>query len=157
MENIEEQIENKIIDCIVSSSGGRLIVTKPESSKTTIDLVIEKRGGYKAGKLLLEVSGFAIPAESKNFVKDFVKNDFKPDKNYYLLFVCFDEIKQILNDKIWLVPSVTFKDICEQAKTAEGEDVLKFSAPLDFKIEDKYSKFLINKNNLGIFLIEALK
>ena len=40
--NIQKDVENKIIDCIVLGSGGRLLVTKPEEFKNGADLVIKR-------------------------------------------------------------------------------------------------------------------
>jgi hypothetical protein len=57
---------------------------------------------------------------------------FAPDNNFYLVFAHFDIVKQDIADSIYVIPSS------------------KFSDKIDF------SKFLINKNNLGGFLIDTL-
>ena len=44
-ENIQEEIENKIIDLVAFDAGGRLVIFKPENSDK--DLVVEKKGRPK--------------------------------------------------------------------------------------------------------------
>lgn len=121
VDNIKEKIEDKIIDCINSGAGGRLIILKPENSDK--DLMVEKRGDYKKKPISLKVYDKDAPPQAQSFV---------PDNNFYLIFAHFDVVKQNIEESIYIIPS------------------LKFSDKIDL------SKFLINKNNLGGFLIDAL-
>jgi hypothetical protein len=46
-ENIQEEIEDKLIDCINSGVAGRLIIFKPEKKGQEDYLAIERRGKYE--------------------------------------------------------------------------------------------------------------
>jgi len=120
-DNIKEKIEDKIIDLINAGAGGRLVIFKPEKSDK--DLVVEKRGDYKAKPISLKIYDKA----------DFPQNE-KPvqDGNFYLVFAHFDIIKQNIEDSIFIVPSLKFTGL------------------------DDISKFLVNKKDIGKFLMEAL-
>ena len=135
MDNIKEKIQDKVMDCITFNAGGRLVVFKPENSglsaQTGKDLVVENRGDYKKKAISLDV-----------FEKDFfekqaggIKN-LKPDKNFYLILVDFDVVKQDINDNLWIVP------YSDQEKIAGAGDL---------------SKFLISKKNVSSFFIEKLE
>ncbi len=104
-----------------------------------------------------------------------MQDDFKADKNFYLLFVYFDKVKQKINDYIWLIPSLQFRDIAEPVKSPEGKIFLRFQAPLDIYpvksakggvppeagqfnwVKNKYSKFLINIKELGKLVLSAIE
>ena len=156
MENIQEEIENKIIDQITIGASGRLITFKPEKSKRGADLVIERRGKYKEKGFSFKVTSF-IEKKGGEFAKDFLQDDFKADENFYLLFVYFDEIKQKINDYVWLIPSLYFRDSADFMVSGDGKKILRFKASLDVKNRDKYSKYLINIKELGKLLIDAFE
>lgn len=156
-ENIQEEIENKIIDKITASASGRLIVFKPEQSKQGADLVIERRGKYKEESFYFKVNSFISSKKNDVFVKDFLQDEFRADKNFYLLFVCFDEILQKINDRVWLVPSLQFKDIADYTKSPDGKKILKFQASVDIKDKNRYSKYSVKIKELGKLLINAFE
>ena len=156
-DNIQEEIEDKIIDCINSGVSGRLIIFKPEKSSLGADLAVERRGKYKEKEVYFKISSIAGPAKEENFVKDFLQENFKADKNFYLIFVYFNEVLQKINDYIWLVPSVQFKDIAKVVKSPDGKNLLRFQAPLDIKAKSQYSKFLVGTSNLGKLILGALE
>ncbi|MGD0576956.1 MAG: DUF5680 domain-containing protein [Candidatus Staskawiczbacteria bacterium] len=157
MENIKEEIEDKVMDCINSGVAGRLIIFKPEKSIFGADLAVERRGKYKEKEMYFQINSIAGPAEEVNFVKDFPKENFKADKSFYLLFVYFDEVSQKINDNVWLIPSLQFRDIAEVIKLPDGKNLLRFEAPLDIKKKSKYSKFLVDTKELGKFILNALE
>lgn len=99
MADIKEDVENKIIDCIVLGSGGRLLVTKPEAAATGADLIIKRKGEYKNKKDIV-------------FLKIFDKEKLElasaegygvPRENFYLLFADFDIVKQDIEDSIRII------------------------------------------------------
>ncbi|MGA2418089.1 MAG: DUF5680 domain-containing protein [Candidatus Staskawiczbacteria bacterium] len=157
LENIQEEIEDKIIDCINAGVAGRLIIFKPEKSSFKANLAVERRGKYKEKEMYFQINIFVAPARSVNFVKDFLQNDFKSEKNFYLLFVCFDEVKQKINDYIWLIPSLQFRDIAATVKSPDGKKLFRFEAPLDIKNKNKYSKFLVDTKKLGKTILSAFE
>jgi len=85
-DNIQKEIEDKVIDCINSSVAGRLVIFKPEKSSLGADLAVERRGKYKENQMYFQVNTLISPVDDSNFTKDFLQEKFKPDKNYYLLF-----------------------------------------------------------------------
>jgi hypothetical protein len=91
-DNIQEKIEDKIIDLIISGAGSRLVVFKPENSDK--DLIVEKRGDYKKSAISLNVYNSEPASQPVN-----------PEDNFYLLFVHFDIVKQDIDDSFWVVPS----------------------------------------------------
>lgn len=150
MENIsvQEKTEDRIIDAINSGAEGRLIIYKPPKGDTNIDLVVEVRGGYKTKPYNFKVVCFS-GREDKNFIKDFLQEPFKADKNLFLIFAYFDTVAQKLNDKVWLVPSIDFADTAEVIKQ-DKENLLRFESV-------KFSKFLMDKSELADFLMEGFK
>jgi len=146
MENIQEEIEDKVIDTINAGIGGRLIIFKPEKDNFGADLAVERRGKYKEGIMYFKVSSIVTPAKEENFIKDFAKEEFKADKNLYLLFVCFDDPEQKLTENIWLVPSLDFKEMAEVVKL----NLLRFTP-------DKFSKFALKTNELGKLILNAFE
>jgi len=152
---IEEEIEDKIIDWITLDVGGRLIASKPEKNAFGADLSIEKRGDYKGRNILFKICSFIGPTNLSKLIKDFPKDAFKSDKNFYLLFVYFDSVKQKISDYVWLVPSIQFKDMAELIESKDNQDMLRFESSLDTKEKDKYSKFLINTKDLGKLTFDA--
>jgi len=157
MENIQEEIENNIIDCINSGVAGRLIIFKPEKSNLGADLAVERRAKYKEKGIYFQINSFIAPAEAKNFVKDFLQESFKTDKSFYLLFVYYNDITQKISDYIWLVPSTQFEDIADVIKNSDKKNLLRFETPLDKKQKSKYSKFVINTKELGKIILNALE
>lgn len=162
-ENIQEKIKEKVIDCINSGTGGRLIIFKPEGSAYEPDLVVERRGKYEEEKIYFKINSISGHVKDNNFVKDFLQEGFMPDKNFYLLFVYFDEIKQKVSDYVWLVPSSQFRDVAEVIKSPEGENLLRFEAPIDVQNfpaqagKNKYSKFIVNTKELGELILNAIE
>jgi len=155
--NIAEEIENKISDQIAMGAAGRLVTFKPEKKPQGVDLVVERRGKYKEKPISFIINTFMGPTKSEKLTKDFLQNDFKADKNLYLLFATFDEVKQKISDYIWLVPSLQFVDIAEITKTSNGESFLKFEVPSDIKSKNKYSKFLVLTKEIGKLSLDALE
>lgn len=136
MENIQEEIEGKIIDWIALGTNGRLVAFEPEKGA---DLAVQKKGGYQGEEVLFNVESFILPAGKESFVKKISSARITSQKNLYLIFVIFDEISQKVDDKIWLVPAVDFET---------GKDVV-FEEP-------KFEKYISNKSQFVDFLIEKL-
>ncbi len=160
-ENIQEKIEDKIIDCINLTAGGRLVIFKPEKKGFEDYLAVGKKGNYKEKEIYFEIISLAgqvrLKGHPSNFVKDFIKDDFQPSQNFYLLFVFFNEITQKISDNIWLVPSLYFRDAAEVVKSQEGENILRFQAPTDIKNKNEYSKFIVDAKELGKLILDALE
>ena len=156
-QNIQDQIENKIIDHINSGVVGRLIIYKPEKNAFGADLAVERRAKYKEKEIYFQVNSLIAPVQDNIFVKDFSQEKFKADKDFYLLFIVFDEFKQKTGDYIWLVPSVIFKDIVNVVTSEAGEKIFRFEVSLDIKDKNKYSRFLINVKELGKIILNALE
>ncbi|MDP2741655.1 MAG: DUF5680 domain-containing protein [bacterium] len=154
--SIEEDVKNKIIDLITSGSGNRLISFKPERDLRGADLIVKKRGGYEKNEASFKINSYIGPVENNNLIKDVLQNDFKPDKGFYLIFDYFNEVKREINDYIWVIPSLEFRDIAEQF-IVNGKNVLRFESSLDIENKNRYSKFLVNKKELGKLLIKLFK
>jgi len=160
-ENIQEEIEDKIIDCINFGVAGRLIIFKPEKNNIGADLAVERRGKYKEEGIYLKINSLitssGLKEHSDNFVKDFLQENFPADQNFYLLFVPFDEVSQKINDYIWLMPSLYFRDAAEVIKLPDGKNLLRFKASLNFEKKDEYSKFITSTKGLGKLILSALE
>ncbi len=140
-DNIQEGVENKIIDCIVLGSGGRLLATKPEESKTAADLVIKRKGEYELKKdknaveqIIVKVKAFGSRSK-KNKDEIFLAvrsqkenidvSKFGIAKNFYLLLAFFDIVKQDIEDNIRII-----------------------------KLDESKKEFLINKKDLAQFFLK---
>ena len=154
-ENIKEQIEDKIIDCINSESGGRLIIFKPEKNNFGADLAVVRRGKYKEKEMFFLINSLIIPAKTDKFIKDFTQENFKTDKSYYLIFAYFDEVKQKVSEHIWLIPSLQFRDKADVIKSSDGKKLLRFEGALDSK--NKYAKFILKTEELGKLILDAFE
>ena len=154
-ENIQEEIENKIIDQITAIASGRLIVFKPEKSDLGADLVVEHRGKYKEEPLSFKVISFVGATSKNDFSKEILESELKIDEDLYLLFVYFDEVKQKINDYGWLIPSLSFKDIADTY--GEEKKIFKFEASLKVNSKDKYSRYIINIKEFGKLLVDAFE
>ncbi len=139
--NIQKDVENKIIDCIVLGSGGRLLVTKPEEFKNGADLVIKRKGEYEPEKdknaveqIIVRVKAFGSRTKKSNeeiflAVRSQKENidisKFGISKNFYLLFALFDIVKQDIEDNIRIV-----------------------------KLDESKKEFLVNKKDLAQFFLK---
>ena len=137
MNNIKENVEDKIIDWIALGSEGRLVAFINEKSG---ELVVQKKGGYGEKEMVFKLEIFATPAESRDFNKDIVLPILKSKNNFYLAVVVFDEIKQIVEEKFWLVPY---------------SELVKMPRPIKFET-NKFIKYLTNKQDFVIFLVNKL-
>jgi len=159
-DNIQEEIEDKIIDCINFGVIGSLVIFKPEEKGFEDYLAVERRGKYKEGEIYLKINSFITPTQGDLLIKDFSLNNFVKDEKFFMLFVYFDEVEQKINDCIWLIPSlelVDIADVIEPQESGLSESILRFQTSLDVEKEDKYSKFMIYAKDLGRFILEALE
>jgi hypothetical protein len=156
-DNIKEQIENSIIDCINIGVSGRLVIFKPEDNIFGADLAVERRGKYKEKEIYFAINSLVGPSKDNNFTKDFLQENFKTDQNFYLVFAYFDEVRQKISDYIWLVPSLQFKDVAGVVKSKDNKNLLRFETSLDIKNKDKYSRFIVNTKDLGKLTLGALE
>ena len=157
MKNIQEEIEDKIIDCINSGVSGRLVIFKPEEKGLEGYLAVERKGEYKEKEIYFKIKSIVGHGQNVNFIKELPQESLKSGNNFYLLFIYFDEVMQKISDYVWLVPSAQFRDIAEVIKSASNKKLLKFEAPLDIKTKNKYSKFLVSTKELGGTILSALE
>ena len=153
--NIEENIENRVIDLITEGSEDRLIVFKPKEDTEVIDLVVKKRGEYKKREISFQINIFIGPGGMDRITKDISRENFAPDKSFYLMFVYFDIVKQDVNN-IWIIPSAAFLEVSESRKSEDNKPILRFETTTVPEKQDKYAKFLIDKKELGNFLLEII-
>lgn len=171
MENLQEEIENKIIDHIIGEAGDRLVVFKPQNLLAGADLVVAKKGLYESGEkkdkkksiivktrifgssskqqakeIFISINGLIKQSKNSLFKKDIDTSKFDAKKDFYLIFVFFNVIKQDIEDFLCFIALEEFKKI---SPPVDGKDILKFESFLEPEKQDKYSKFLINKKNLA--------
>lgn len=178
--NIEEDIKNRIIDLITEGSEDRLIAFKPKEEIGAVDLVVKKRGEYrpsitpkrlgvsfktgrafsalpkdKSKELSFRVNIFIGPSKTSGIIKDILQENFVPNKDFYLMFIYFDEVKQDVSN-VWIIPSFMFSEIAEPKKLEDSKAILRFETTVDPKKKDKYTRFLIAQKELGNFLLETI-
>lgn len=141
MENTREKVENKIIDWIALGSDGRLVAEKPASGA---DLVVQKKGDYPSKKILFNIEIFEIPPEKEFFESNVAQDRVLPEKDFYIIFVVFDFIKQHVSEKIWIIPGQDFSNLAEK-----GNGYLKFDSR-------KFTKYLSDENHFDFLLIDKL-
>jgi len=155
IKNIQEEIEDKIIDYINFGASSRLVIVKSEEKGFEDYLIVGRKGKYKENVMYFDINSFVLPAKESNFIKDFSEKSFRAEKNFYLIFTYFDEPKQKINDYIWLIPALDFKDIADIGKDDKGETFLRFESSSDIKKQNKYSKFLVDVKTLGNLILDA--
>lgn len=148
----KEKIEGKLIEYIRKGSDQRLVATKPEKSEN-IDLIIKKRGEYNAEEISFKINSLIGVSKTEKFIEKIEQKNIGPSKNFYFLFIYFNEINQDINN-IWLIPSLLFRDIAESQALAGENNLITFEAAVDAK--DEYSKYLVNKNDLGDLLVQII-
>src|SRR5574343_1539234 len=155
IKNIQEEIEDIIIDYINFGAASRLVIVKSEEKGFADYLIVGRKGKYKENAMYFDINSFILPAKENNFIKDFSEKDFQAEKNFYLIFVYFDEQKQKISDYIWFIPTLEFRDIADTIKTENGEAFLRFEVSEDFKNQNKYSRFLVKVESLGKLILDA--
>jgi len=178
--NIEENIKNRVIDLIGEGSENRLIAFKPDDKSGVVSLIVKKRGEYKppvaqkrlgasfetkrtfsappedkSQELSFQVHIFIGPSNPDNIVKDIARENIIVDKNFYLMFIYFDEVRQYVSN-IWIIPSLMFLEIAESQKLENNKTILKFKITTDEENKNKYAKFLIDQKELGNFFLEII-
>lgn len=179
--NIEENIKNRIIDLIAKGSENRLITFKPDKNNGVItDLIVKKKGEYKppialkrlgvsfktkniflkppedkSNELSFQIHIFIGPSDPTSITKDIYQDDIIFDRNFYLMFIYFDEVKQYVSN-VWVIPSLSFLEVAEPQKLENNKAVLKFKIIKDPQNKDKYEKFLIAQKELGDFLLKII-
>jgi hypothetical protein len=153
-DNIKEEIEDKIIDCISLGAGGRLVVFKPENSGR--DLVVEKKGDYKKKVISLNIYGkeFSSEQDFGNEIRKLaVQKNFKAEEDFYLVFVYFDIVKQDISDSFLVIPSLDLSRLSRQGRDNRGSTIESGQ-----KLADKndFSKFSVTKKDFPKFLIKML-
>lgn len=173
MQNSEQEIiEGKIIDLILSEAGPRVVIFKPEIDSFGEDLVIKKRADYEEG-VLLKKRGISLKKEKEkkivkkillkiisavnlsaggDFTKNILKKDLKSSEDFYLIFVNFDDTEQDISSDVWIISSVKFKEIAD----TEGEYFL-FKSVFKSGKKDKYSAFLLDKKEMGNFILKKIE
>ena len=101
-DNIKEKVEDKILDWIALGTSGRLVAFKSGAGILTV----QKKGGYGEKELVFKIESFIVPGPDEKLQRQLAKDSFKPAKNLYVIFLVFDEIKQKLEEKIWMIPSL---------------------------------------------------
>lgn len=155
--NEQEIIEDKIIDLIAEQTKARFITTKSAEQTPGIDLIVKKRAEYevserensvkykissrntlssvkthKAKEIYLKI--IAQSANEDNLEENIPEENLRAQKDLYLLFVSFDEIKQEIGENLWLAPALDLA-----------------------KIKKNNSKYKISKKDFGSRLFEILK
>ncbi len=155
--NIREKIIATVIDWISVSTGGQLIVTKPEKSNSVVSLIIQKRGDYSDKEIAYLTIKQCRRGEREGFFTSVVtEGEIISDEGLYILFVHFDMVVQDIFEYAWLVPSAKFIEVAEQA-TVDGQNVFIFEAPVDVRGINIYSKFVVTKHNLGEILTDIVE
>jgi len=128
-----------VINWIIKESRGKLTIYDPEKRKP--DLIVKKKAKYGGTPLSLWIETVEYLENGKTFTKNIPKEIFHPEKNLFLVFVHFDPIKREIGDYVWLIPSLEFEKITEEN--------LKFVSIPNPQKKDKYSAFLIKKEDLA--------
>lgn len=148
-------VENRVAESIIMGSDGQLTAYKPNSDIDGIDLIIKKRGEYNA--IFIQVKSRYNLHNKTIFIQDIQSKNFAPHKNFYIIFAYFDPIKQELNDFIWFVPSLKFKNIARPLNPKGYGSKLRFQASINPLAENRYKRFLINKTELAVKILKLMK
>lgn len=176
-DNVQEKVENRIIDYVNLSAGGRLTVFRPDKKLKGASLVVKKKGEYdfkqaegltqnpvikaqvfgsrqsrKTKEIWLYVNGQVKTGDKSLFKKEIDVNDFSKNKNLYLVFAFFNAIKQDIDDNLCILSLKEFKKNAESIKN----DIFYFESFLSPEKKDKYSEFLVNRKDLSRFLLSIM-
>ena len=110
----------------------------------------------KSEELSFQVNVFVGPGKTNIISKDILRDNFISNKGLYLMFIYFDEVKQNISG-IWIVPSSIFSEIAKPQKLENNKTALRFETTVNSEEQDKYSRFLIDKKELGNFLLQIIE
>lgn len=178
-ENIQEDVENKIIDCIILGSGGRLIVFKPAKNKNGADLVVKRKGEYEpekdknvVEKIIVRARVFgsmtrknkkevfvSVNPVRKAGLSNGVKGQIKTD--YDSIFIKNVDISQFKTNRSFYLLFVFFNIVKQDIDDyicviplEKFEKTARFESYLSPDKKDKYTDFLINKKDLARFFLK---
>lgn len=150
----KEKIKNKIIEWITTSADSPLIVAKPAvESNSTADLVVEARSEYEINyRISLKIQNCQKKPLEKFLTSSVDENEIALKSDFYFLFIFFDIISQDIFEYIWLIPAEKFFEIADKKR-----NIATFETPLDINGQNKYSRYLINKKDLGKILTKIIQ
>lgn len=86
-----------------------------------------------------------------SLVKHIGRNTFRAHERFYIVFVYFSR-ENLEVEKIWLVPSSEFKAKAD----SEATKTLRFTASPKVTSKDKWSRFSVEKTELGNELLRLM-
>jgi hypothetical protein len=126
----------------------------PNTDDDGIDLIINPKSEFKP--LFIQIKSRFVLQKSGRFVQNVGKKTFSANKNFYLLFVYFNQ-ESLEVEKLWLIPSEDFATLAYDKK--EGKTYKSFyrfnAGPKSEK--DKWAKFSVDKSELGNEILKIIK
>ena len=146
--------ENRASEMITLGSQGRLTCYAPNSDDDGIDLIINPKSEFKP--LFIQVKSRFKLQKSGRFVQNVSKGTFSANKNFYLLFIHFNQNSMEV-ETLWIIPSIDFASLAYDKK--EGETYKSFyrfnAGPKSTK--DKWANYRIDKAALGNELLAIIR
>ena len=146
--------ENRASEIITLSSNGKLTCYVPNTDDDGIDLIINPKSEFKP--LFIQVKSRFVLQKSGRFIQNVGKKTFSANKNFYLLFVYFNQ-NSLEVEKLWLIPSEDFASLAYDKK--EGENYKSFyrfnAGPKSEK--DKWAIYSVDKSELGNELLQVIR
>lgn len=143
-------VEDRIKELILLHGQGLLNVYKPVIDKDGVDLIVVKNGEFHP--IFIQSKG-RFKLQNKQLILTINQKTFTSHGSFFIIGAYFDKEKLELNDNLLLIPS---KEIEMNAiKTSGGK--FQLVASLNTTSNNKWTKFLVKKENLAEKLLETFE
>ncbi|MCR9173574.1 MAG: hypothetical protein NXI10_13820 [bacterium] len=146
--------ENRESEIIMLGSNGRLTCYTPNSDDDGIDLIINPKSEFKP--IFIQVKSRFVLQKSGRFVQNVGKGTFSANKNFFLLFMYFDEASMEV-DTLWFIPSIEFASLAYDKKEGKTyKSFYRFNAGPN-STKDKWVNYRISKSELGNKILRIIE
>jgi hypothetical protein len=142
-------IEHLIAVTCLLGSDGKLSISIPLLDDEGVDLLFTPKGGGKTIAVQVKSNFSSKLGQFKSYIK---KKNFQPRKDYYLLFVTYDTTNAKLAEKVWLIPSLDFKN---KLSRQTNEDKYQFQST--FSSDDMWKNYRVHTQELPKRILGFLK
>jgi len=139
-------IEDRIKDLIMLHGQGLLNVYKPAADIEGIDLIVVKKGVYQP--LFLQIKGRYNLRGRNNLQIGIRKKSFNPHHTLFVVGAYFNPKKMDIDDYLVFVPSEIFIKKANIIRRNTDKALYVLNTPLLPGRDNKFSKFVIKKENL---------
>jgi len=146
-------LEKRFIELVSLGTNGQISCYTPDSDDDGIDVIINLKSHFKP--LFIQVKSRFKTNTNGMYSQDIGTNTFKENANFYICFFLYNAEDYEI-EKIWLVPSIEFKNKAIELNPEKYAQKLRFAASPKDTSRDRWREYRIEKKELGTRLLEIL-